>query len=662
MSTGSRSKGQQDKKTVVDRPDERGPNLNDEDPTALVAGAPDNAFFTDIRTQLDDQERDRNVLLNIPIWGWTGDGKTCALVTAMHYCDPPQHVLGLALVTDSDELTNLEAAVEQYRGLNLASTAAATKNRLANLSRILIDDNTWPPGTDEATNYILAVQSLTGTRGYAIFPDLKGGSFREYDQIAREVLKRAHACIVLVNPETYASQTTEGKRYRNEIASRLHKCAEANIPTCVLITRADHHGRMASAADTTQNFLNIQLSNLQKSPQGFDARIFRVSVIGELRQEEISVPQQLPPASDRKPDQLIRAFVWILHKALSRAPESIREMVPPVHLRSIEEPNAKIAIKRIPELRSAGDFSECPGELLCASSDDARTAAFTFLNDANELHELALNRDGNNVEKRQRIGTLTDRDESLDAGIQGHYVAGEFLIGPRRNASALWHGPKGDRLIRVPLPTEIVSWAPLGQRQIVGIDSAGRLHALSLEGGKWAQPDYIEDFIAPTPLLVCGVLQPARHVFALNGSKVEAVIILPNGMFGDRLSTTFAAQYDSDSGIFNTAGLFATINASGELVASSSDKIHKLGAVHPDASQAFAIAPAARVLAVVAPNLCLTVSVFQTEKVRTTSVAYSPALPSVPVSMAWTPEGSILAATYADETWATFRPHGLSIE
>src|SRR4051812_26913667 len=67
--------------------------------------------------RLSSRTADEKVLLNIPIWGWTGDGKTCALLTAIHYCEPIEHGIGLALVTDTTDLAGMEAETEQYRGL-----------------------------------------------------------------------------------------------------------------------------------------------------------------------------------------------------------------------------------------------------------------------------------------------------------------------------------------------------------------------------------------------------------------------------------------------------------------------------------------------------------------------------------------------------------------
>jgi hypothetical protein len=80
----------------------------------------DPKFLDKISDQLNERhEPDKHVLLNVPIWGWTGDGKTCALLTAVHFSDPAQHPLSFALITNTDELVSLESSNEDYKGLNL---------------------------------------------------------------------------------------------------------------------------------------------------------------------------------------------------------------------------------------------------------------------------------------------------------------------------------------------------------------------------------------------------------------------------------------------------------------------------------------------------------------------------------------------------------------
>jgi hypothetical protein len=80
--------------------------------------AEERAFFDDVRGQLAQRSPEKNVLVNIPIWGWVGDGKTCALLTAIHYCDASQYPLGFTYATP-EELTALEESTDAYRSPDL---------------------------------------------------------------------------------------------------------------------------------------------------------------------------------------------------------------------------------------------------------------------------------------------------------------------------------------------------------------------------------------------------------------------------------------------------------------------------------------------------------------------------------------------------------------
>lgn len=316
-----------------------------QEPERASPSVDDPNFLTNIKDQLDRREADKNVLLNIPIWGWTGDGKTCALLTAIHFCEPAQHPLGFALVTNPDELVALENSTEEYKGLNLAGIALATTDRLRGLSELFIDGNDWPPGTDEPSAYILAVRSINSTLGYVLFPDIKGGSFRELDETAREVLRKAHAALLLVNPEMYEKKTTDGKRYRDEILARLQEFGEANVPVCVMITKADRYQDQNQAADATHKQLTVVVERQRE----LQALLCRVSVVGL---DQSLVEEKLPPAAERQPDHLLKAWIWLVSQALSRSTKEIRKLLPSVNIRAVGDRSAALTFHAIPELRN----------------------------------------------------------------------------------------------------------------------------------------------------------------------------------------------------------------------------------------------------------------------------------------------------------------------
>jgi hypothetical protein len=277
--------------------------------------------------QLEKRELQRNVLLNIPIWGWEGDGKTCGLLTAIHFCDSLQHSFGFWFITNPDELEKLESSKDEYRGLNLPGIAAATTARLRALTEMFIDRNEWPPGSDEASAYILAIRRIDTTLGYAIFHDIQGGSFRQIDEIARTVINNAHAAIMFINPEKYTAKSSEGKRYKNEVVACLQDFGDAGVPICVMVTKADLYPNPNQAADETHADLTVVIER-QKNVR---ASIYRVSVVGM----DVEIKDgKLPNVADRKPEKLIEAWVWIVSQALLRSSEDVQKRAPLVGIRT----------------------------------------------------------------------------------------------------------------------------------------------------------------------------------------------------------------------------------------------------------------------------------------------------------------------------------------
>jgi hypothetical protein len=377
----------------------------------------DKQFFEKLHGQLKSRQADKNVLVSIPIWGWTGDGKTCAMLTAIHYCDPSQHPLGLALVTNTDELVSLENATEEYRGLNLAGIASATTVRLRELSELFIDNNKWPPGTDEPASYVLAMRSIKETLGYVLFPDIKGGSFRELDQTAREVLRRAHAVLLLVNPEMYVKKSTDGKRYRDDILARVQEFASNKIPVCVMITKADRYKATTDIADQASNLLTMMLDQQPK----LDQLLCRVSVVGV---EHDLDGKDLPPADKRSPEHLLKACTWLLVQALTRSAPQIRKVLPSLNFQAIEGDGAPIKHSVVPELRPVGDFSAAPGRMLCATNDDPSSVAVTFVSDTGELLETVIDSAVTQKPEFRRVGTIPAWTKS---DVQAHYKKGSLL-------------------------------------------------------------------------------------------------------------------------------------------------------------------------------------------------------------------------------------------
>lgn len=611
-------------------------------------------FLKNIDEQLGARPDGKNVLLTIPIWGWTGDGKTCALLTAVHYSDQSQHPLVLAPVTNPNELTELESSTDEYKGLNLAGTAAATAARLDALAEAFIDNSEWPPGTDEPSAYILAIRSANATLGYALFPDIKGGSFREVDETARGVLSKAHAAALLVNPETYVEHTTKGKRYRNEILAQLHQFTTARVPVCVMITKADLFKEPHEAADRTERELTILLER----QKGLTSLLCRVSVIG-LGDESLK-DSKPPPASQRHPEDLLKAWMWIVAQGLARPAPEIRNLIPPVNIRAAGERTANaVSMDTIAELRSIGDYSGSPGAVLCASSDDPRALAVTFVSNSGELLEAHLTSiSGAQVPKFAAVGSIPNWEETASA-VQAHYLGGEYIVGLRGRCNSVWQGPKGGPLTAIPLPSEMVAWTPVTSRRMVAVDAAGRLHSLRLDSGKWVQIEYLETFIAPSPVLACGLVERSSHAVVYNGSTVEGVAVGPDGHFGARVSPNLTVKYDSARTATNRLGLCLGMTKAGQVALSAADSPAALGSAKPDLDVPHVLAPYAPLAALVAPDLRLTAAFVRGEDVVETEDDHSPVLQTEPTNLVWTSGGELLVVSLDDDTWRVFRPLGL---
>lgn len=608
----------------------------------------DPEFLTKISEQLGKRhETSKHLLLNIPIWGWTGDGKTCALLTAVHFCDSAQHPLSFAFITNTDELVSLESSAEEYKGLNLVGTALSTTGRLRGLSEQFIDSNDWPPGTDEASSYILAVRNVTDTLGYALFPDLRGGSYRELDDAARSVLQRAHAAILLVNPETYHKKTTDGKRYRDEILATLHEFSQADVPVCVMITKADLYQGQDQAADETHKQLTMLISQ-QKSLQ---ALLCRVSVIGPDGSREGS---RLPSADSRHPDAMVKAWIWVVTQALCRPAEDIRKHLPLVNLSRIGNQSVDLDFQTIPELRQIGDFSGSPGRVLCASNDAPRTKAFTFLSEKGELLETTF--EAGLQPQFTTVGSIPEWD---DAEVRCHYISGEFLIGQPTGCNFIWQGTKGGQLTKAPFPYEMASWVPMTPRRILAVDSSGRLHSLRYVGGSWNQAEFIEGFISPTPFLTCAFVERSSHVLVFNGETVEGVAVGADGQLGERVAPGYAINFDTPRASTNRLGLCLALSSSGVGRLSGPEKAVEIGPVKTDADEPIAIAPNACVVAAATPDLqIIALSVVGALKTQT-AASHSPQIDANPQSMVWAQDGDLLAVSFEDQTWRVYRPFGL---
>lgn len=605
-------------------------------------------FFVDCKNRIKNGNRSRNLLLCIPIWGWTGAGKTCALLTVQHYADPAEHAVGLRILSDRSEMERLEASSDEYRSLQLGALADATRLRIASISEGFIDKGIWPVGTDEPTPYFLGIRTLAENIGYVFFPDLPGGSFQASDDVALEVLKAAHACLALVEADQYLSTTSQGKLYRDEVEGLISRSAETGVPLCVALTKADrYHG--TTTADEAQNRLALVVAAHKEAR----IEILRVSVIGESSESEAN---ELPPNDKRRPEQLLRAFVWTITEALGRPEGEIRGRIPPVTLNAIERKQRGTGATPIPEVRRIGEFSRGFGVAVAAGID---LGDVVFANAAGELALASVN--DSTQPNFQPVGLTGEPPEDVTQ-LTGRVVGGQFILGLRRAANVIWRGALGDTMLRGALPVKMVSWAPLTHDRIIAVDESGRLHSLKWIGlnSRWEQTEFLGDFVAPGTVLTCGVIDSVLAVVA-TGTSIEAVAVKGDGRFGDRQSIGLELEFDTETAEINNMGVIAAITSAGELVTSSGEKEQLVGSILADAPIKFALAQDAPLIAFVGDDGRFKMAIVERESVRLTDEQHSPVLPSPPESIVWTRNGECVVVTHADGTWASYRPMGLRV-
>jgi hypothetical protein len=625
-------------------------------------------FFSELAMQLAELQGDKRVIISIPIWGWTGDGKTCALLTALHYSDLIEHGFNLALV-NRIEAGKLGQQVEEYKGYDLAAIAASTSQSFLALSEDFFDKRKWPRGTDNATPYLFKLNGRSRPLGYLFFPDLQGGSFREEDEVAQAVLEHAHGCVILVNPELFVAKTTDGKRYKDSTIGRIFECASRNIPACILITKSDRRTVQHKESDDVRN----QLTMLIDGHTELEAKIFQVSVI---RDEEPSSSEgrsahggttthdenPLPPADTRKPDNLIRAFGWVISKALKKSNEEIKQTIPPFHLRQAGESRHNISLNPIAELRALGEYSNSPGRILLVGAPIDGNHKLIFATRLGELSILDFNIDSDAPPGPQPVGVLEGWTAEKDniSELVAHEIAGELLAGHRSgNINYLWCGSKGGLIRRLHLPSVVSSWTPISSKRVAAVDSSGRIHVFTLENSQWNPTAFLADFISPSSAMLCSSIDQGRRILISNGIQVESILILPDGRFGERAIPRLNIANDTQHQTINSLGLFAGLSDNKILFVSVADKQHVLGEMNSSMNWPFAIAQNASSIAFVTSNMQLLAGRVTADGVTLTEPKYSPTLPELPSGMAWTPDGSLLIVSYDAGMWAAFRPVGL---
>ena len=644
-------------RTKVERPAASPPAPGEPAGTTLVSSgqAPDlpdpsdPAFFERAVTYVKTLPT-RNIIVTVPMWGWTGDGKTCALLTAVHYSRAASHALSFPLVTDVDDLHALQAAVPQYADMDLRSVADSTKARFSELSELFIDNRRWLPGTNEVAPYLFRVTAINRPLAYVYVPDLRGGSHREVDEISRAVGKTAQAYVVLVNPDVYADLGVDARRYREEVGTRIRRCIQAGIPTAILVTKADSFGKTPTPTDHIDKTYQ-ELANLVAQLDDGPARaLVRVSVLGAAQPSApppAVASDLLPEENQRNPDQLLRAWVWTILHAL-RAVAGAECPIPPIRLRELAEDARGVQQRKLGPEGRVIDHLTLGGQVLTLDDSDARDAA----------RVLALQPDGKLVEEevgaaaaanstRER-GSLNDAS-ALPADSSAIVLDGHILVGAARNADRLWRGRLGNTVPVANLPCTCTSWYPVSHSRVVALDAAGRLLLLLLDGVRWTIRDHIADFVpANSPNAVVGVLT-SQPIVAIAASGADVYVVqIEAEQFGTRVSIAAKPIFDTARVVLNRQGCFVAVKADGVAIATLGAKTHNLGPAHE--TSPIGLSSEANVGTFVAKDNRIRVFRVADTQALVSEPSLSPLLELLPQRLVMSTRGRYVLACHAERT------------
>lgn len=612
-------------------------------PEAKAEAADD--FYERVAKDVGELTEQPFVLLNVPIWGWQYSGKTCALLTALHYCTPELHGMGLARVKDTDELHQLEESLERYRGLGLSTLAEATTARLTELNEQFFGDLEWPLGIDVAMHYLLEVRAASGPLGFVLFPDIMGGSYEKGDEVSKNAIANAHAMILLVDANEYQQATPKAKEYRDDILFIIQRCARDRVPTCVMITKDDEYQADSHLADETHANLTTLLERQQ---EGFVHSILRVSAIGDIEGDWSNAP---PTAAARKPERLVQGWVWALHAALTKPREETLQRVPRINLKDATARQPRLSAETIPEIRIVRHQTGSPGTVLAAANRGRGSRFFVLDSDAGELTEVSIDSETDSEE----VGRSIPIEEWQGHSPAAHATSGAVFLGPRETDS-IWYAARGQSLARTPLPYPMAAWAPIADRSLVGVDGNGTVHTLSFSSGKWVDKDYRSDFIA-TGNLSLGVVTPESLVIVHNGAATAAIRVTDKGKLGALAGLKLAVRYDTPRAAINSLGIVAALKSDNSLVFGR-EKEQAAGPTLPGADAPFALADASGSLAWVTPDHRLRAALISGDKLRVTPPEQSPQLDEAPSGMSWSTDGNLLLITFPSGSWAWARRFG----
>lgn len=603
---------------------------------------------SNIRSRLEAIEDGARTVICIPIWGWTGHGKTCALLTATQSAQVEKHGLTYALVKDTRALEQLESTETKYKGLGLANAARVTREKVRELYELFFSECQWPHGTETPTAYLFEVRSTKGTAGYVVFPDIRGGSYQEVDATALTAIDGAHGCILVLDAKLYTALSPTATEYRDDVLRLMQSCNERSIPLLLIIAKSDTLlANNSGPLDDTRNRLT-QLTNGFKLPPA----IVAASSLDEQKAVDAKAPL---PAGERHVENLVTAWVSMTLDALSRSREELLAVRPPTNLQAPAMPQV-IAGKKRRELRRIRELSDGPGRLIYVDGQ-APSLAFLFLDSATgKVHEATVDLAADAYKFGVKVDIADWKEEAAAAPLCAVVRSGTVFLGARYETDAIWIGTRGQDLQRTPFPSPMISWCPVAGERLVGVDAQGKLHSLRLVDSKWHTHDYVENFAAPSPITTVGVLQDGKHVLCLTGSASQGVLLEASGDFAERLDLDVTLTYNKLGARVNEIGFSAGVTQPNVLHVALQGAMVSAGTIAEGSE--IAIARTAPVAAWMSPEKKLIGGTLQDKQLAVTGSDLAPDVVGELSGLCWSADGSVLGSSHKDGRWAWYRALG----
>lgn len=506
--------------------------------------APDDEFY---KLVLDDTKRlalNSNVVINIPVWGFPGHGKTSSILTEIHYSKANVHGAALALVTDSEDIEDVCESYPGYSASDLVSIADSTRAYLTDMKERFFGQNEWPDATEQPAQYLLEIQGPSGLLGFVVIPDIRGGSFEEADSISKNALANAHAMIVVVRSSDYVDvDSPRAADYRKDVTRRIQRCAKAMIPTVIMLTMSDEYGKSGDPADQAEKELT-NLVSFQSDAFKAVSKILRVSAVG-LEGDHRKKP---PDARLRKPDKLIEGWTWAIHQALKQPREPVVARVPSIDLRADPE-TRRLTTVPLPTLRTIAELNGAFLSIVASASESDLFFAATN----SGVCEIAFS------SKDDQLNIVREVNVKEQHGSHLKYSDG-FLFLEGATPQKIWHGPRQGPLIPTLLPIPVQSWSPVSSNQLIAIVADGSLHLLRLDGDVWQDLHHLPAVFVPSSTAVSAYLPAEGLALAIDGNEVFGAVVQSNSRFGETRRPVIGAKFDLSCSL-NTDGYFVSTNS-----------------------------------------------------------------------------------------------------